>query len=872
MKYIKFFSELNQHDILLAGGKGASLGEMTQIGLPVPAGFCLTTTAYTAFVAANGLQEQIINHARQDGQGEQSIRELFTHAVMPKPILDELTTAYGQLEKTAVAVRSSATAEDLPEASFAGQQDTYLNIQGIDAVKTAVQNCWASLWTDRAVTYRERENIPLDEVSMAVVVQELIAADSAGVLFTANPVNGARDEIVINAAWGLGEAVVSGLVTPDTITVDKTDGQTKNEQIADKKVMTVRTAAGSAEQAVPEEKRRVPVLNSEQISQLAALARAVENHAKRPMDLEWSFADGRLHLLQARPITALPEQMETLDLMGAEWSRLMLIERYPEPITPFTWSVTADMLFSSLEMSMSVMGGSFPEDSPPLINQLYGIPYINITLLEQGFASSPARPPVEVESDEPKEDSPRPSLKDLPSLLATFARLGKLIRNTHRQWDNLLEAYVTAVRQDADREWESFSTADLLPLFIGQYTRVAPLLENHAYSIVAAEISLQLLQAITRAWLDDEDGHLATTMLSGLTGNMTMETNRALWRLAVQARPHKQLRHLLSAPLADDWRKQIAVLPGGSSFLTELDSFLRLYGHRAPRYEMMHPTWVEQPQQILEMIRAYLDEAVIDPGEGEIRQAAARETAVRQARERLPLPKRLIFDRALPLAQTYFRLRENQQFYLVMTLPTLRRILAIFEDRLREAGILQEKDDIFFLENAEIQTLIAQFAGSQDDDTLLTTATQLVTERRAALKRYHKMRPPMTLGGKRKTAVSKTAVSKTAVASASNNSLHGIAASSGTVSGKARIVRGPADFSTLQYGEILITPATTPAWTPLFGIAAGLVTDYGGLLSHSGVVAREYGLPAVLGTDDATKRIKNGDTITIDGDKGIVLL
>ena len=898
MQYIRFFTELKQDQISLAGGKAASLGEMTQAGLPVPSGFCLTTEAYRVFVAANGLQEQIVRWSSQiGGNGQQSedalatLHSLFAAASMPKAMADELKVAYQQLgqppfdklKAPPVAVRSSATAEDLPGASFAGQQDTYLNIRGTEVVQEAVQRCWASLWTARAIEYRQREGIGVDEVAMAVVVQEMVLAESAGVLFTANPVSGARDEILINAAWGLGEAVVSGLVTPDTLIIDKTTGQVKSEQIADKRVMTLRTPSGVEERPVPDAKRKQPTLESQQIDQLVALANAVETHAGRPMDLEWAIAEGRLYLLQARPITALPPEIEQPDLMGCEWSRLMLIERYPDPVTPLTWSAVKQMLLTGFNASSDLSGGVLTrsvskggrELSPdvPMVRLFYGRPYINMTKFNHGVANSPLKQPTGLDSAEALEGSTgtKPfslsgfSLKMLPLL----PKLINLLHTTHREWDRLLQPYQTLMQQEIGNNWKSFTTAELLEK-VTQYDSLRdPLLTNHAYSMVAAEISRQLLTSMTKAWLGDENERLVTTMLSGLTGNVTVETNRALWQLAVSVRGQDELRQALKAPLQDDWREQFARLPGGTAFLSDLDAFLDTYGHRSPSYEFVLPTWREEPKPVLNMLQMYLDDSVIDPGEGEARQAAKREATVKMARQKLPLPKRLIFNRVLSLAQTYFRLRENQQFYMQLSLPMGRQMLLVLENRLREKGLLHEAGDIFFLEKPEVDALAMQLAGLPlEDRTVPANPAELVTERRAALARYQKMFPPVHLGGDPSTR-SRQVASKITV---SNGALRGVPASRGKATGKARLVHGAADFGKLQPGEIIVAPATTPTWTPLFGVAAGLVTNYGGLLSHAGVVAREYGLPAVLGTDNATQMIQNGDEITVDGDRGVVLV
>lgn len=876
MQYIRVFTELKQDQIALAGGKAASLGEMTQAGLPVPSGFCLTTEAYRAFVAANGLQEQIGRLSSQIGRDRASsevavatLHTLFGAASMPEAMVEELKMAYMELGQPPVAVRSSATAEDLPGASFAGQQDTYLNMRGMEAVQDAVQRCWASLWTARAIEYRQREGIGVDEVAMAVVVQEMVLADSAGVLFTANPVSGARDEILINAAWGLGEAVVSGLVTPDTLIIDKHTEQLKSERIADKHVMTVRTPEGVEERAVPDALRKQPTLDREQIGQLVDLANAVEGHAGRPMDLEWAIANGRLYLLQARPITALPPVdalSEQPDLMGCEWSRLILIERYPDPLTPLTWSAVKEMLVTGFDAGNNMSGGGESSPEVPIVRLFYGRPYINMTKFNQGLASSPLEQPTDLQSNETSSSESagsKPTSGFSLKMLPLLPKLINLLRTTHREWDRLLVPYETLMRQEAGQDWEGFTTAELLEKIARYDSLRDPLMTNHAYSTLAAEISRQLLTSITRAWLGDENGRLVTTVLSGLTGNVTVETNRALWRLAVSARGQEPLQQALKSSLGHNWREQFAALPGGSAFLSELDAFLESYGHRSPSYDFMHPTWIEEPAPILNMVQMYLDESVVDPGEGEARQAREREAAVKMARQQLSLPKRLVFNRVLSLAQTYFRLRENQQFYIQLSLPMGRQMLLVLEDRLREKGLLHKAEDIFFLEKHEVGALATQLAGLPlEGRTVPANPAQLATERRAALARYQKISPPVHLGGN----------TRPSDVTLSDGALSGVPASRGKATGKARLVHGPADFGKLQPGEIIIAPATTPTWTPLFGVAAGLVTNYGGLLSHAGVVAREYGLPAVLGTDNATQMIQNGDEITVDGDRGVVVI
>ena len=870
MQFIKSLSELGYADLALAGGKATSLGELTDAGFPVPPGFCVTTDAYRTFVAANSLQAEIMRLSSDASAGDPilletvsaSIRTLFADGQIPPKLASEICSAYAHLSTShsplptlgtsPVAVRSSATAEDLPGASFAGQQDTYLNISGEEAVLTAVRRCWASLWTSRAIAYRQREGILPQDVTLAVVVQLLIPAEAAGVLFTANPLTGDRSEIVIDAAWGLGEAIVGGLVTPDHFVVDKTTNLVKAKQVADKQMMTIRTLNGTEEQPTPEALRSMPAISAAHIAELTDLARRIEIHAGRPVDVEWARRDGTLFILQARPITHLPP-----DLMGMEWSRQILIERYPDPITPFSWSVINAMLLESFGKIFRLLGLNVP-DGMPLFRLIHGRPYLNLTALSRGFASLPFSPPAALGGSEVPPRQRLPGLGILPVL----GNVLKIVLTSHRQWERLLPSFMAAVEQESALAWETLPTAAILEGITRHEAQSAALMANHAEASIAAEPLVQILQKLTRAWLGDKDGQIAITLLSGLTGNKTVETNRALWRLAASTRGNDGLRHAIAAAGAGNWREPIALAPGGADFLAGFDAFLQAYGHRTQGYDMAKPTWRERPDVVLELLRLSFDDSVPDPGEGEARKAAEREATVRAARQRLSLLKRFLFDRVLSLAQTYFRLRENQQFYLMQGVPLSRRTLLTLGRRFQEAGLLNEVEDVFFLENKEIRSLAANMAGLPAYGlSLPINSLHLVAERRAEFERNQQIDAPIHLGGKPVQPEAQT-----------SGALRGIPASRGKAVGKARLIRTPDDFHTLQRGEIIIAPATTPAWTPLFGVAVGLVTEFGGLLSHSGVVAREYGLPAVLGVGEVMRLLHDGDEIEVDGERGEVRL
>ena len=376
MTYTAWFDEIRKDDIALAGGKGANLGELSHAGLPVPAGFVLTTTAYDAFVEANSIEEAILGRAsvtRADDPAvfeeiAEAIRALFSGGKVPEEMADEILAAYQKLSEdavgTPVAARSSATAEDLPGMSFAGQQETYLNIRGAEALLDGVKNCWASLWTARAMAYRARQSVDPATVSLAVVVQRMVESEAAGVMFTANPANGRRDQATISAAWGLGESVVSGSVTPDSIVVEKQSGRVLSRETSDKQVMTVYSESGTEERPVPEARRRQPVLDDGAAAELARYGKRIEVHYGIPQDIEWALAGGEFFIVQSRPITALPEPMAD---PPTDWSvpdpkgfyvRASIVEQMPDPLSPLFADLANRSVPRSLDKLMNELLGS----------------------------------------------------------------------------------------------------------------------------------------------------------------------------------------------------------------------------------------------------------------------------------------------------------------------------------------------------------------------------------------------------------------------------------------------------------------------------------------------------------------------------------
>lgn len=861
---IRPLAGLRWSDLPEVGGKAAGLGPLVDRGLPVPPGFVVTTAAYDVCVARN-LHEQIAAELAACSGGEtthaaaaERLGILIESLTLPTELAEQICRAYADLGSPPVAVRSSATAEDLADASFAGLQDTFLNVRGEDELIRAVRACWASLWSEPAMAYRATKGLDGGGVAMGVVVQELVPARRAGVAFSADPITGNRRHVVVEGTWGLGEALVSGQVTPDRVVLQADTGRVLERKDGTHHVRTVLADTGVDLVATASAQVNGPVIDPQLAQSLTRLTARVVEVCGGPTDLEWAEDDQRVWITQARPITALPA-----DVGDAVWSRETLIERYPDPMTPFTWSVVSAAFFTSLQTTLETMGGRLPEGDD-LVRQHQGRGYLNVTAFDQAMASLPMRPPV-TDSSETSETTASAGRSRPPvtgAVLASVARMGQLLLTTHRAWERAVPPFKAAMNRSRSvepvrpGEDARARAARLLANKRKDGQAIRPLLDNHAATLAATDISLQLLTTVTRSWLGDVDGHLATRLLSGLSGNESVRTNQALWTLARQVADQEELSSSLRG--GECTLETLAHLPGGSEFVRSLDHFLAEFGHRSPRYELQHPTWVDDPTQVLQLVALLLQAPTTEPLVAEAQQRERREQAERAARAQLSAPKRAVFAQVLRLAQTYFRLRENQQFFITMGVPSLRAVLNGLGLLMVDRGWLERAEDIYFLTEAEVEALGQAIVGGRTVPLHgPVDVAAVVGRRRRELDRWAATDPGLRLGG----------VSAPAAGSAD---LRGTAASAGTATGRVRVLHGPDDFASLAPGEILVAPATTPAWTPLFGIAAALITEYGGLLSHSGVMAREYGLPAAVGVTGALAALRTGQLVAVDGSTGTV--
>ena len=883
MNYIRWFQEVGVADAGLVGGKGANLGEMVVAGLPVPPGFCLTAAAYRAFIQATGLDgaiRSVLAETRLDDPADVEaktahIRGLITEQQVPVMMAQQILDGYHRLgqelevpdaAQVPVAVRSSATAEDLPTASFAGQQDTYLNVRGADELLEHIKHCWASLWTARAVTYRTRQGFDHHQVYMAVVVQAMIGSEVSGIMFTADPITGNRGEAVINASWGLGEAIVSGLVTPDTFTVRKSDGHIESRQIATKgHMIEYAKEGGTVARATPVERRDVPALSDDQVAELVALGQQIETHYGAPQDIEWACAQGRFYILQTRAITTLVPPPEAAGEM--EYNRTMFVELFTEPLSPVFLSVIAPLFQGVLDFTFEALGFK-PPQGMEAVGVFYNQLYFNRNCIAAAF--EPLTPPVREELVSQTvnpfgrhEQGVRGELS--LAYVKMVARLLRFMVGFPDQLPGLVARYQAEVAEVAALPPETVSDEEIVARIRELVFGTASRLLNYDFLMIALiSRTYQMLGTLLQRYFGEETVELTSKLISGVTGNVTMKTNKALWDLAQVAKASPIVSDLLQRYNEHEVRTYLEQTAEGRAFLDELERFLSAYGHREIRLDILYPTWGEDPSPVFGFLRGYLDtDEAQSPHEQQARLAKQRHELTEAVRTRLAqdrLGRYLvwpIFRWVLGHTQVHTRERDTMHFELTRMFPPFRRLLLELGCRWSERGLIAQPEDVFFLSLDEMEE-VAKSPRSMHEE---------VRARRAEFE-ANKLRswPDIICGSQEIYAEGARPVE------ALEGQLHGIAGSPGVVTGLARLIRGPEEFGKLQNGDILVAPLTNPVWTPLFAIASGVVTEVGGILSHGAIVAREYGIPAVMGVAGATKLVHEEQTMTVDGSKGIVYL
>lgn len=852
-----------------AGGKALNLGIMCRNALPVPEGFVVTTAAYAQFVAHHQLepviQAALVTAASDVDLASATLRQAFETADIPEVLRQPIVSAYARLEG-AVAVRSSATAEDLLEASFAGQQDSYLNIRGETAVLHAIRRCWGSLWTARAMAYRARQNIT--EVALAVVVQKMAPAQSSGVLFTAHPLTGRQDRAVINANWGLGESLVSGKVNPDSYVVEKATGRVLRVELGEKAVQTVPTESGTQEVAVPEAERQQRALKDAELAALVRYGGVLEGIFGGPQDIEWAMVEGKAVLLQSRAITTAPPPVPGDDQWPAItvgepqpfdfWTQQDMGERWPDPITPLTWSV-------SDPMNQYILDQMLKDLKAPYAGKIrwscraFGYVYMNEGALLYAYTQGMGMPLELMKSGLTHPDAAPKNAQNWQlgkalqhvsffyQAAVVWEKNVKIFEASFPEIDAWVDAFVA-------KDLHAISDIDLLKESNDIWFQ--RILHYVAFHTNATSLSMSSYDALADFVVKhDGDSDLAQTLVSGLSGVISAEMVPALSAMA------QQLRDL---GLADDLQKctpveALHLLQGHPPIQQQLRAFLQRHGHRASvEAELRYPRWIEAPEHVVEQLQSYLR----NPKTVSSEQAALRrESATADYLKKLGVWNRMVFRSLLERAHRFTRMRDNGQGYVVKLLLPIRMLLAELGRRFVERGWLSGEDDLFFLVQEELWAV----AQAQDPSTLVAQLQTKADARRAAQGHWCRQTPPDALDAEFEPVQNRSL-------NDDPTQLCGIAASRGLITGIARVVATPQEASRLQPGEILVTRSTDPGWTPVFSLIGGAVIEIGGLLSHGAIVAREYGLPAVIGVPQCTRKIQDGQRITVDGSKGRVIL
>ena len=880
------------NDLNTIGGKGRSLSRLSNSGFNVPDGFLVPTAAYRRFVADNDLQPRILNLCKPtiiEGavsfeQASKKIQELFSLYELSSEIESDIIAAYESLpERPPVAVRSSANAEDLPELSFAGQQETYLNITGGPAVAAAIRNCWASLWTAQAINYRHEMDIGQDAVAMAVVVQLMVPSDVSGILFTANPTNGERSEMIVNGSFGLGEAVVSGQVTPDTYVVDRESLNIKDTIIGAKDQMIVSDGTqGVRVESVSAEQQVLSSLSEELLRELCKLALKVEAEFDEvPQDIEWAMVNKELYLLQSRPITNLPPEplkdVSWPEIPGAQLLKRQVAENMPDPLSP---------LFEELYLRAIFDMQKWPEGWEWKGNLTRNWLKNFVVITVNGYAYQPIYETsvgdwegyMDKLHAEQKKSTWLDNLKrifTMPSYIIDDMKGGPLhvlylVGTTFRTfkkfpaiklWERQqLPDYLAAIENWERTDSRKASSEELLA-GIKSLTFAEALYWSALRSIIG---TAKMTDGALQTYLEEnapDQGFISGTFLSGFPSR-TLDAEVTLRRIAEEIRKNKTLCEIVIVTPAPRMLTALQNHPEGKDTLVDIRKYLHDYGRQVFNLDFVEPSLEEEPLPFLMSLKAMVRNPGYDLVTRQQEVRKNRRSKFWQAIKFFKGKSRLEFLRLYLTARINYPTREEALFYMGLAWSSLRPLAKELGGRLVSNGTLTDPDDVFYLTSDDLQRAI-------DDNDGPPELKSKVKEQRELRALRFRMNQPAAIPPI-ETNVTENSFAALRGNSDDANKLLGFAVSPGIVSGIASVIMTPNDFDKMIPDSILVCPLTTPAWTQLFPHAIGLVTDIGSILAHGSIVAREYGIPAVLGIGDATQRIKNGQTITIDGNKGVV--
>lgn len=865
MDYVLGFEQVDSTNVADVGGKGAHLGELSRIeDILVPAGFCVTTQTFRTVVAeVPAIGDQLDQLARVQTDDHPAIRRLSADlrravegVAMPDELVAAISASLGRLgEHAPYAVRSSATAEDLPTASFAGQQDSYLNIIGLPSILQHVRKCWASLFTERAVTYRCRNGFDHRKVRMAVAVQQLVRPEVSGILFTADPVTSNRKIATVEAGWGLGEALVSGLVNGDVYSVR--DDQVITRSIAEKHLaIHALPGGGTREKRIQPEHQTQPVLTDAQVVRLVRTGRRIEAHFGRPQDIEWCLVGDQVQIVQSRPITTLfpvPTTDDQDNHVYVSVGHQQMMTDAMKPLGLSLWQLTTPV-------RMTEAGGRLFVDVASILATPSGRAHLVDTLGRSDPLMRDALRTVLARDDFIR------SCPDAPGGIGPFDGLSAPIETDPAVVADLVADNRASVAT-LQREIRTMSGPALIDFILTDITELKRILfdpRSHQALMASMETTWWLNENL-EAWLGEKNA--ADALTQSVPHNVTSEMGLALLDVADTIRPYADVVSFLQQ-VADDGREddsfldELGGLAGGREARDAIRAYLGEYGMRcAGEIDITRTRWSERPAMLVLTILGNVKN--FEPGAAARRfeqglQASrrteqdllARLRALPDGEQKAEETKHMI-DRV----RTFAGYREYPKYGIVSRYLAYKQALLREAERLVRSGTLRDAEDIFFLRLEELPEVAR---GNQVD-------ADLIRRRREAFRSHEALTPPRVLTSDGE------AISGQYRRDVPSGALVGLAVSSGTVEGRARVLTR-MERADLEPGDILVTAFTDPSWTPLFVAVAGLVTEVGGLMTHGAVIAREYGLPAVVGVEQATRLIRDGQRIRVHGTDGYVQL
>ncbi|CAB1252991.1 putative PEP-dependent enzyme [Clostridiaceae bacterium BL-3] len=865
--YVLGFKDIDKTKLMAVGGKGANLGELSRIeGIHIPDGFCVFTEAFKRIIEETPSIDELLDELSLLKAGDRDkisklsgeIQKIIEDTAIPEDISEEITRFLARLgEENAYAVRSSATAEDLPTASFAGQQDTYLNIVGKEAVLKHISKCWASLFTERAVAYRLRNGFDQRKVYLSVVVQKMIFPQAAGILFTADPVASNRKVLSIDAGFGLGEALVSGLVNADNYKVR--EGRIIYKKISIKKLAVYALKdGGTKEKKIEPEKQKKQVLSEKQILQLEHLGRKIEEHFGCPQDMEWCLADDTFYIVQSRPITTLYPIPEADDQKNHVYVSVGHQQMMTDPMKPlglsfFLMTTRAPMHKAGGRLFVDVTQMLASSDSRKILLDTMGQhdPLMKdalMTVIERGDF-------IKFVPDDKKEQS-----SDKGNKIVSSAGFRVQIKSDPLVVSNLIKSSETSI-EELKQNMRRSSGSDLFDFILEDIQELRRVLfdtQSSRVFMAAMDASLWINEKMEK-WLGEKN--TADILSQSVPNNITSEMGLALLDVADVIRPYPQIIDYLQHVKDDNFLDDLVKFNGGQETREAVCAYLNKYGMRcAGEIDITKPRWSEKPSALVPMILSNIKN--FQPEAGRRKFEEGRQEALKKEQELLDKLRQLADGEQkaretkgmIDLIRNFSGFREYPKYGMVNRYFIYKQALLKEAVKLVQADVINEKEDIYYLTFEELREVVC--TNKLD--------YQIIERRKEEYKSYEKLTLPRVI-----TSDGEIIAGEYKQENLPEGAIAGLPVSSGVVEGRARVILNMEDAD-LEEGDILVTYFTDPSWTPLFVSIKGLVTEVGGLMTHGAVIAREYGLPAVVGVENVTRLINDGQRIRVNGTEGYV--